>query len=207
MPFIAVWPNHIPPGSTSDAMICWPDLLPTLLELAGGTAPAGLDGRSFASVLEGRTSHHRDLVFTTHSGDGDFNVYPIRSVRTRDWKYIRNLHPEFQHHSHISRSTGPSGRAYWQSWEAAARNDPAAAAILKRSIERPAEELYDLANDPLELHNLAAEPAQKERLSGLRAELDAWLTAQGDQQTVFGKPLPLGETATLIAPGGTKKAD
>ena len=43
-----------------------------------------------------------------------------RTVRTRDWKYIRNLHPEFQHHTHISRSSGPSGLVYWNTWLAAA---------------------------------------------------------------------------------------
>ena len=204
VPFLAAWPGRLNPGTTSDAMICWPDLLPTFIELGGGAAPEGIDGRSFAGVLRGTTSTHRDRVFTTHSGDGDFNVYPIRSVRTRDWKYIRNLHPEFQHHTHISRSSGPSGRDYWASWVEAARQDSLAAAVVKRYSERPAEELYNLATDPFELHNLAADPAQAERLQSLRADLDGWMKQQGDKQTVFGKPLLLGETPTLIAPGGGK---
>lgn len=58
-------------------MVCWPDLLPTFIELAGGKVPAGLDGRSFAGVLRGTTTAHRDRVFTTHSGDGNFNVNPL----------------------------------------------------------------------------------------------------------------------------------
>lgn len=204
VPFLASWPGRLKPGSTSDALICWPDLLPTFLELGGGAAPAGIDGRSFAGVLRGTATTHRDRVFATHSGDGDFNVYPIRSVRTRDWKYIRNLHPEFQHHTHISRSSGPSGRDYWQSWVDAARQNSLAAAALKRYSERPSEELYNLATDPFELHNLADDPAQAERLRTLRADLAAWMKQQGDRQTVFGKPLLLGEAPTLIAPGAAK---
>ena len=201
VPFLAVWPGRLTAGSRSDAMICWPDLLPTFMELAGGKVPEGLDGRSFADVLRGRASTHRDRIFTTHSGDGNMNVYPIRSVRTREWKYIRNLQPGFQHHSHISRAGIPDGLGYWQSWMKAAATDPAAAAIVRRHIERPAEELYDLAADPDEQRNLAADPAHAPRIAALRAELDAWMKAQGDAQTVFGNPLPLGRPAPPLAPG------
>jgi N-sulfoglucosamine sulfohydrolase len=206
IPFIAAWPGHMQPASTSDAMICWPDLLPTFIELGGGTVPEGIDGKSFANVLRGTATTHREKIFTTHSGDGDFNVYPIRSVRTRDWKYIRNLHPEFQHHTHISRSSNvASGFNYWQSWLTAAEINPAAAAVLKRYSVRPAEELYDLKNDPLELHNLADAPAQAGRLREMRADEDAWMQQQGDKQTVFGKPLLIGEPVTMVDPGAGKK--
>jgi arylsulfatase A-like enzyme len=199
VPFIAVWPGRLKPGSTSDAMICLPDLLPTFIELAGGQVPGGLDGRSFAGVLLGRTKTHRDRVFATCSGDGDFNVYPSRSLRTRDWKYIRNLHPEFQHHTHISRSQGPMlGIQYWRTWVAAAAENPAAAIVVKRYSERPAEELYDLRSDPHEQRNLAADPAQTSRLAAMRADLNAWMREQGDQERVFGKPLLIGEPVTPV---------
>ena len=205
IPLIMAWPGTLKPATTSDAMVCWPDLLPTFIELAGGQVPAGIDGTSFAPILRGTATTHRDRIFATHSGDGDFNVYPIRAVRTRDWKYIRNLHPEFQHHTHISRSSGPSGLVYWNSWLAAATKDPAAAATVERYTTRPAEELYDLAADPRELRNLAADPNQADRLATMRADLTAWMKAQGDQETVFGQPLLKGEPVTLIAPGGPAK--
>ena len=205
IPFIASWPGYLKAASVSDAMICWPDLVPTFIELGGEKVPEGIDGQSFAGVLLGTATAHRDRVFTTHSGDGDFNVYPIRSVRTRDWKYIRNLHPEFQHQTHISRSTGPSGLDYWKSWVDEAGTSPAAAATLKRLAERSAEELYDLKNDPTEQHNLATDPAQSERIIAMRADLDAWMRQQGDKQTVFGTPLLVGEPVTLINPGDKKK--
>jgi len=204
-PLLVAWPSRIRPGTTSDALVCWPDLLPTFIELAGGRVPADIDGRSFVGVLRGTTTGHRDRIFATHSGDGNFNVFPIRAVRTRGWKYIRNLRPEFQQHSHISRSTGPSGLVYWKTWLAAAEHDPAAAATVKRYIEHPAEELYDLTADPHELRNLAADPNHAARLAGLRSDLDAWMKQQGDTQTVFGQPLLRGEPVTLITPGGPGK--
>ncbi len=205
VPLIMAWPGRLKPGATSDAMVCWPDLLPTFIELAGGKVPDGLDGKSFAGVLRGTAPAHRDRVVSTHSGDANFCVYPIRSVRTRDWKYIRNLHPEFQYHTHMSRATGPHRPLFWDTWVAAAKTNPAAAAVVNRYIQRPAEELYDLAADPFELRNLAADPKNAPRLAALRAELDGWMKQQGDTQTVFGQPLLRGEPVTDLALGNVQK--
>lgn len=44
IPFIVAWPGHLKPASSSDAMICWPDMIPTFIELGGGTVPEGIDG-------------------------------------------------------------------------------------------------------------------------------------------------------------------
>jgi arylsulfatase A-like enzyme len=206
VPFIAHWPGHLAPRTIIDAMICLPDLLPTLIELAGGKAPDCLDGKSFAGVLRGQTKTHRDRTFATHSGDGDFNVYPCRSLRKNGFKYILNLHPEFQHQTHISRSPVlSSGMAYWQSWLEAARTDPAAAKTVKRCAQRPAEELYNLGADPFEIKNLADDPVQANRLAEMRAELQAWMKEQGDTQTVYGHPLLIGQEVTLIHEAGPSK--
>ena len=203
VPFIAVWPGKLKPGSTNDATICLADLMPTLIELAGGKAPDSLDGRSFAPLLHGRAKQHRDRMFNTQSGDGDYNVYPSRSLRTREWKYILNLHPEFQHHTHDTRHRTGNGIRYWRTWLEQAKTNPAAAAIVKRFTERPAEELYDLKADPYEMHNLAADAKQSSRLASMRAELREWMMRQDDTQTVFGKPLLIGDPVTLLPEGGS----
>lgn len=191
-PLLAVWPGRIKPGSTSAAMVSWIDLLPTCLEAAGGRAPEGLSGRSFLGVLRGEQDHHRDKVFITHSGDGKMNQYPLRAVRTRDWKYIRNLDPEGEHHSHVDRGNNPDadGRNYWGSWVKEAMTDPGAAAAVRRYHKRPAEELYDLRVDPHELKNLAADPNHTAQLKALRAELDAWMKDQGDEGLKTERALP-----------------
>jgi N-sulfoglucosamine sulfohydrolase len=160
VPLIVSWPGVVKPGARTDALVSWVDLLPTLLEVGGGATPSGIDGRSFAGVLRGTTTTHRDRIFTTHSGDGRWNVYPIRSVRIGDWKYIRNLRPEFAFTTHIDLQGNLGQRAYFQTWEETAKRSPTAAAILRRYHRRPAEELYDLSRDPEELHDLAADPQQ-----------------------------------------------
>jgi len=197
VPFLVAWPGHIQSGVRSDAMIQWIDLWPTLIAAAGGKVPAGIDGRSFLSVLHGEATTHRDTLFTTHSGDGAMNVYPIRAIRTPEWKLILNLHPEFAHTTHIDKSPKvTSGLAYWQSWFDKALTDPAAAAIVKRYHERPEIELYDLKADPAEQRNLAADAAQAERVKQMRAQLEAWMSEQNDQRTVFNAPRPLSDPAS-----------
>jgi arylsulfatase A-like enzyme len=193
--FIAEWPGVIAPGSRTDAMVSWIDILPTLVELAGGSPPRDLDGRSFAGVLRGEAREHRDRIFATHSGDGRMNVYPMRSVRTRDWKYIRNLHPEFKYTTHIDAAQDRDGVKYWRTWEAAAQTNTTAGKIVERYHARSKEELYDLRNDPSEQENLAGQSAHAERLKELRDELDKWMNSQADKRTVFNSPRLLDKSA------------
>jgi hypothetical protein len=46
---------------------------------------------------------------------------------------------------------------------------------------KPAEELYDLENDPHEIHNLAADPAHAAELARHRKLLADWIAATGDK--------------------------
>ena len=197
-PMIAVWPNVIDAGTRTDAMVQWMDILPTLVDVAGGTPPRNIDGRSFEPVLRGETDVHRTVIYTTHSGDRDFNVFPMRSVRTADWKYIRNLHPEFQFASHINRGGPRSGQRYWPSWIDAATNDDEAMDIVDSYRRRPAEELYFVANDRHEQHNLATDPRFSDRLAAMRTLVDKWLEQTKDPLAVFGNPLMHGEEPTII---------
>lgn len=186
-PLIVSWPGRVQPGTRSAAMVSWIDILPTLVEVAGGAPPESLDGRSFLPVLEGAAKEHREAIYTTHSGDGDNNVYPMRAVRTADgYKYIRNLHPEFLYTTHVTKASGDSG--YWSSWIESAIARPEARAKVRRYQQRPAEELYCISDDPREQHNLVDDPRHAQRLNQLRQSLDGWLQQTGDTQTVFGTP-------------------
>lgn len=189
------WPGVIQAGARTDAMVSWIDLLPTFIEIAGGRAPTNIDGRSFAAVLEGQTNAHRDRIFTTHSADGNMNVYPMRSVRTRDWHFILNLHPEFAYHTHID--LAPHGDkpgywgGYWESWTNAAMTNAHAATLVQRYHQRPEEELYDVRSDPLEMNNLARLPEHVARVKTMRKELETWMREQGDARRIYGQPRKL----------------
>ena len=195
-PLIVAWPGRVAPGTTSEAMVSWVDILPTCLAAAAGAAPPGIDGRSFLGVLEGKADRHRDRVFATHSADGAMNRYPIRAVRTGDRKYIRNLDPTAEHTTHVDKgNAGADGRGYFDSWVERAKTDPLAAAIVDRYHHRPLEELYDLQADPLERHNLAADPAHAATLAALRAEVDAWMKGQGDEGLATERALQTARAA------------
>jgi uncharacterized sulfatase len=208
VPLLIAWPGQIKAGSHSEAMVSWIDLLPTLVEAAGGRAPQEIDGQSFLPVLTGQRDEHRSRIYATHSGDGRWNIYPIRSVRGERWKYIRNLHPEFAFTTHIDLPGQLGQRSYFETWEKIAKTDDQATATVKRYHQRPAEELYDLSADPHEQHSLAADPAHAEELRALREELDAWMKQQGDQQKVFAEPRLLSDPMSYgpDAPGGNVPA-
>ena len=108
------------------------------------------------------------------------NEYPMRSVRSPEWRYIRNLDPMAEHHTHVDKAVLEKGRAYWLSWERKAESDPKAAAIVKRYHTRPAEELYNVKADPYELQNLAGDVRMKGVLDQFRNQMDEWMKSQGD---------------------------
>ena len=188
VPFIAAWPGVIKLGVTSDAMISWIDLLPTLIDVVGGSVPEGIDGRSFAGVLRGRRTAHRDRIFTTHTGDGRMNIYPIRSVRSREWKLIHNLHPEFAFTNHSDLHRKPLAGAYWTEWANLAKTDGRARKIVDRYYRRPEFELYHVATDKWEQINLTADPTHAKKLAELKRLLAEWMEQQGDQGLVHAEP-------------------
>src|SRR3546814_8284982 len=102
-------------GTRTDAMVSWVDVLPTLVELAGGEKPTGIDGLSFAGLLGvGKATGGRKEIFTTPNNDGRVNVYPKRSIRNDRWKYIENLHPDSTYTTHLDlKVRRPDSRPYF----------------------------------------------------------------------------------------------
>lgn len=205
VPLIVKWPGVVKPGTSTAAMTQWMDILPTLIEIGGGKPGPELDGKSFLSVLKNPALSHHEAIFTTHSADGNMNVYPMRSVRMDKYKLIWNLHPEFQFTTHIDRSLEVPGRNYWNSWKTLAETNAAAKATLARYHVRPEFELYDLEDDPHEWVNLAAKPEYAHKLNELKIQLSDWMAKQDDTKKVFGVPLRVGEEIKPPRPAQAKK--
>ena len=81
VPAILRAPGLIEPGRVWDRPMISMDLLPTFLKMAGGTAPAGIDGRDILPVLRGQATPHEYLFWS-------FNNQ--RAVRQGDWKLVIN---------------------------------------------------------------------------------------------------------------------
>ena len=172
------WPGKIAPGSESDAMVEYVDVVPTFIELAGGTPPEVLDGRSFVPVLRGETDHHKDYVYGIQTTRGIFqgpDHYGRRSIRSETFKLIHNLDPSARFYNGIAQ------QPYFKDWEAkAAAGDRRAAELVERYYSPPEFELFDIVHDPLEQQNLADDPDHAEVLADLKRRLAAWMESQGD---------------------------
>ena len=177
--FLARYPKGIAEGTVSDALIQYEDILPTMIEFAGGDPIGGLDGESFLGVLSGENKEHREWVYGIHNNIPEGSAYPIRSIQDKKYKLIVNLISEEDYYEkHIM---NPADREMWYSWIISAKTDKRARFLTDRFVQRPAIELYDLENDEWELNNIAHLPEHRERIALMQDELKKWMTQQGDQ--------------------------
>ena len=180
--FIARWPGKIEPGTVSDALIEYVDVLPTYIEVAGGTPPSILDGKSLLPVLTGETKEHKKYVFgemTTRGVTNGSDYFGIRSIRSRKFKYVWNFTPEVKFQNACTSSS------IFKSWQEKAASDSDAADKVRRYENRPGEELYDITKDPYEWNNLADDPQYATIKVRMKRRLLDWMKAMGDkgQQT------------------------
>lgn len=181
---LARWPGHIREGQRTSAIVHYADVLPTLIDLAGGEMESrALDGWSFTEVLSGRQKTHRSLSFGMHNNVPEGPPYPIRSVNNGRYHYIRNLLPDdiyIEKHLMGLRGNGKLNNPYWASWVWDATDNPQTYALVKRYTHRPAEELYDLTMDPHEMSNRIDDPSLQAIRQSLSDSLDQWMLEQSD---------------------------
>ncbi len=185
---VARLPGVVPAGRRTPALVQYADILPTLMELAGGKPdPAVFDGTSFAAVLRGQSDKHREFVYGMHNNYPEGPPYPIRSIGDGEWRYIRNLTPERTYiEKHLMGRT--EHNPYWGSWVFTATENPRHLQLVERFLHRPAEELYHTAQDRFEMTNLAADPAHAETKARLAAALDRSLADQLDPGVPLDTP-------------------
>jgi arylsulfatase A-like enzyme len=156
-------PGGFEGGKVSDALVSHLDLFPTLCEMLAIEAPNGLEGRSLAHLAENTLEHHRDTLF------GEVNYHaaaePMRSVRTRRWKYIRHY-------------TGDRLPRLPNIDNGISKYFLCSNGFCRKKV--PSEELYDLVEDPQESHNLAEDPNYAGALMSLREQLDRWMEETED---------------------------
>jgi N-sulfoglucosamine sulfohydrolase len=186
LPLIVWSPTQSKHGVRNDAMVSWIDIVPTILDWTRVTKTQPLPGRSLLPILEQSAAPGWDRVFASHNFHEIQQYYPMRALRTREYKYIVNLAAPLEFPIAGDIASSPTWRAI------AAR--PAiglGARSTQAFLHRPPEELYDLRKDPAEVHNVAADPAYRAVLERMRAELtkfradtkDPWLPGQA---AVFG---------------------
>lgn len=179
LPLIMAGPG-VPPGRTNQALVSWVDIAPTMLDWCKAKGPSyKLPGRSLLPILGADAPKGWDAVFGSHQMHEITMMYPMRSITTRTHKYIVNL-------DHAKAFPLPSDLWASPSWQSVRGG---VKMLGQRSVadflHRPKEELYDLANDPHEMKNVAGDASHAPVLSELRQRVRAWQQETNDPWTIL----------------------
>jgi N-sulfoglucosamine sulfohydrolase len=177
LPCIVRNPRSEKRGIISEAMVSWVDITPTILDFAG-IDPQGVafHGRSFLSILEQEKPRGWDEVYASHTFHEVTMYYPMRVIRNGRYKLIWNI----AHQLPFPFASDLWNSATWQ----AARRGGSSSLYGKRTIRayehHPRFELYDLEEDPDEVHNLAMDQSHREVLDELQQKLAEFQERSGD---------------------------
>jgi len=178
IPLIIYYPKGLEGGQVRKDVISATDITATILDYAGVKIPSYMDGQPIFS--EG---FHRDYAFAARDL-WDEIMEKSRAVTSGEWKYIRNDMPEVPWDAH---------QAYLEFYRPAlhvmrrlkAEGKLTEAQEIFFQPTKPAEELYNLKNDPQELHNLADDSAYASVLSELREKALQLEAANKAEKEVF----------------------
>lgn len=175
VPLIVRLPNGAMAGSKVEDIVSLMDLGPSVLSLAGIEPPAHMHGKAFLGTFKTKTPH----TYAFGAADRfDEAADMSRSVIDGRFVYIRNFRPELPLiYRNAYREQIDMTRTLIEMDQQGKLSGNAAYIFMKT---KPEEELYDLASDPDEVHNLAHLPEQQAKLKELRAALGTWQLEIGD---------------------------
>ena len=172
MPLIAAGPG-LPRGEARRDLVSGIDLAPASLALAGITAPKWMEGADFLSP------QYSPREFVVAARDRcDYTIERIRALVTPRFKYLRNYLTDRPYMQPNYKDGWPVSKELRR---LAASGQLNATQMLFFGSHKPAEELYDLQNDPHEIHNLANNPRFHKVLQDHRKLLQNWIDKSGDQ--------------------------
>ena len=144
VPFILRGPN-VPVGKVRKDLVSGIDISATTLAFANIDIPDNMHGMNLMA-----DDFHRDYILAARDRC-DFTIDRIRAINTGRYKYIRNFMTDKPYMQPNYRTNSALMQHMHKEYEAGNLNETQARFF---SPERPAEELYDLQNDPGETNNL-----------------------------------------------------
>jgi uncharacterized sulfatase len=168
-------PTDYEPGGSSDRLVGFIDLAPTLLSLTGQEAPEWMQGHAFAGTHQSEEPEYS----YGYRGRMDERYDMVRTVMDKRFIYLRHYMP----HRIYGQFLGymfetPTTRVWQELNEAGALNETQS--LFWR--EKPVEELYDYRADPDEVDNLAnsEKPEHRAALTALRDAHRNWVLKTRD---------------------------
>lgn len=185
VPFVVAGPN-VTKKQVSQALISHIDIMPTILDFLGLPIPETVQGSSLLPVFKGKQKKvaNRNYIFGEHNSHGPDvkEHYPSRVVFDGRFYYISNLMHEKSYllPADLREYKGWSNKSYEATVNA--EQSHTMQYNLLRTLEqgRPAQELYDMKNDPYQLVNLAGNGKFKGKLEEMETALIKWRKETGD---------------------------
>ena len=196
LPLIVRDPFATSKGGTSDALVCWADLTPTILDWCGvepkprpairprendGTIddgppqPVTFHGRSFVPAIGQEHAEGFETLFASHNFHEITNYYPMRVLIDGHHKLIFNIAHPLPYPFASDLYASPTWQDVLTSNRGYYGKRPT-----EDYLQRPRFELYDLQADPDEVNNLARVPEHRERLERMQATLKTWQEETSD---------------------------
>ncbi|MHC4700676.1 MAG: sulfatase family protein [Planctomycetota bacterium] len=199
MPLAIRWPEGIrASGRSYDGFVHLSDVAPTFLEAAGLIPPKAMTARSLMDVFTQTEAASRDAAFTAmerHDGCRKGGKgYPCRAIRTKDYLYIYNFEstrwPSGSPDASVCARAIPFGEidsSPTKTFMMENRNEHGVARLAELAFGmRPAEELYDLKNDPGQLRNVAGSCEYLDVQQSMRRRLFDHLKNTADPRVTGG---------------------
>ena len=178
------------PGAVIDELVATGiDLAPTFVHWAGGKTPDYMKGRIFFGPDKQPAPEYIFGLRDRH----DANIDRIRSVRSKDFKYLRNYFPE-KTYDEIGMNNVLATRAMRAAFKQGKLPREQAAYFQPKAKE----ELYDLKTDPFELRNLVNDPAFSGTLQTMRLALDQWIIETNDEGRLQEDPKLVEESRKTL---------
>jgi uncharacterized sulfatase len=154
-------PDDYRAGGASDRLVSFVDFAPTVLSLAGIEPPKWMQGHAF---LGPHSAPPQPFVYGFR-GRMDERIDLVRSVTDGRYVYVRNYMPHKPAGQQVAYMFETPTTRVWKRLHDEGKLTAEQDAFWR---PKPPEELYDLRTDPDEVHNLAAQPADRETLLKLR---------------------------------------
>lgn len=174
-PWIVKWPGKVKAGLVNNNLVSSVDIAPTFMKMAGLSPLDEFEGVDLMPALKEEMKAVRDMVYAEDHFH-DYEDY-TRAVRTKKFKYVKNFYEDLPNTPSADIIRGRTWQSMLEEKEKGTLNE---AQLKCFEAPRPIEELFDVANDPYELNNLAMNPEYVEILEDMRNQLAEIRTLSND---------------------------
>lgn len=165
--------NQVEAGKVRDDLVSGIDVSAATLAASGLGVPDKMEGRDFLAA------DYVPREYLVAARDRcDYTIEKIRAVVTPRFKYLRNYLTDRPYMQPSYKDVWDVSKRLRALMDAGEMNETQ---LVFFSNDRVPEELYDLKNDPHEIHNLAGDPKFAKELQQHQQYLADWIKETGDQ--------------------------